>query len=89
MRYFFDYFLHIFRSEYVQNQVRDMACVGTVGSYTISNGRKTTVLLPPMSEQKHIATTLSTLDRHAEELQAELAKAQNIKQGMMRYFFGD
>ena len=83
-----DYFLHAFRSDHIQKQIMEMACVGTVGSYTITNGKRTLIALPPLDEQKRIVAILDSIDGTITGLKSQLAKAQDIKQGMMSYFFG-
>ena len=83
-----DYFLHAFRSDHIQKQIIEMACVGTVGSYTITNGKRTLIALPPLGEQKRIVAILDSIDGTISGLKSQLAKAQDIKQGMMSYFFG-
>ncbi len=83
-----DYFLHAFRSDHIQKQIIEMACVGTVGSYTITNGKRTLIALPPLDEQKRIVAILDSIDGTINGLKSQLAKAQDIKQGMMSYFFG-
>ena len=40
--------------------------------------------LPPVSEQTAIATTLSDMDEEIDALEARLAKARHLKQGMMQ-----
>ncbi len=42
------------------------------------------VLLPPIGEQERIATILSDMDAEIEALEAKLAKARQIKRGMMQ-----
>ena len=82
------YFLHVFKSVYIQNQIEEMSCVGTVGSYTITNGKQTLIPLPPVCEQEQIVTILDSIDDTLKSLKAQLEKLQAIKQGMMTYFFG-
>ena len=83
-----DYFLHAFRSDHIQKQIIEMACIGTVGSYTITNGKSTLIALPPLDDQKRIVAILDSLDGTISRLKSQLAKAQDIKRGMMAYFFG-
>lgn len=40
--------------------------------------------IPPLTEQTHIATILSDMDAELEALEQQLAKARQIKQGMMQ-----
>ena len=82
------YFLHVFKSAYIQNQIEEMSCVGTVGSYTITNGKQTLIPLPPVCEQEQIVTILDSIDNTLKSLKAQLEKSQAIKQGIMAFFFG-
>lgn len=83
-----EYLLHAFRSDHIQKQIIEMACVGTVGSYTITNGKRTLIALPPLDEQKRIVAILDSIDETIRNLKSQLVKTQNIKEGMMSYFFG-
>lgn len=42
------------------------------------------LLLPPIAEQTAIATILSDMDTEIDALEAKLAKARQVKQGMMQ-----
>ena len=42
-----------------------------------------------ITEQERIATQLSEIDAHIENLKQQLAKQRAIKQGLMQFFFGD
>jgi type I restriction enzyme S subunit len=42
------------------------------------------VLLPPLAEQVRIATALNDMDTEIAALEAKLAKARQLKQGMMQ-----
>ena len=42
------------------------------------------VVLPPLSEQAAIASVLSDMDAESTALEAKLAKARQLKQGMMQ-----
>ena len=83
-----EYLLHAFRSDHIQKQIIEMACVGTVGSYTITNGKRTLIALPPLDEQRRIVRILDSIDGTINGLKSQLAKAKDINQGMMSYFFG-
>ena len=48
----------------------------------------TSIALPPLDEQKRIVAILDSIDGTINGLKSQLAKAQDIKQGMMSYFFG-
>lgn len=46
------------------------------------------VSLPSISIQKEIVTKLAAIDSNLKEHMQELSKIQQIKQSMLRYFFG-
>lgn len=47
------------------------------------------IFIPNLDEQQRIATQLSEIDAHIENLKQQLAKQRAIKQGLMDYFFGN
>ena len=47
------------------------------------------IFIPNLEEQQRIATQLSEIDAHIENLKQQLAKQRAIKQGLMDYFFGN
>jgi type I restriction enzyme, S subunit len=62
-------------------QLRFFAVGTKVSGVSKSNIGKVTILVPP-AEQTAIATTLSDMDAEITALQARLAKARQLKQGM-------
>lgn len=67
------------------------ACVGSGKRYVISlpKFREFVICMPDIEEQNKIATQLSEIDAHIENLKQQLAKQRAIKQGLMDYFFGN
>ena len=61
---------------------------GTVSRLYNANIRNTNIVIPPVSEQKRIGAILDSIDGTISGLKSQLAKSQDIKQGMMSYFFG-
>ena len=61
---------------------------GTVSRLYNANIRNTKIKIPSLSEQKRIVGILDSIDGTINGLKSQLAKAQDIKQGMMSYFFG-
>ena len=51
-----------FDEPHIQAQIKNMAGIGTVGTYTIINAKNTKILLPALSEQRAIAEVLITWD---------------------------
>ena len=61
---------------------------GTVSRLYNANIRNTRISIPTLTEQKRIVGILDSIDGTINGLKSQLAKAKNIKQGMMSYFFG-
>ncbi len=61
-----DFFKYCFLSDYIQNQINIQASVTTVGTYTITNAKKTKFHCPPLEEQQKIATVLTNADKEIE-----------------------
>lgn len=83
-----NFLLRLFESEYVQGQIATMAGVGTVGTYTIDNARRTIVVFPTdKREQQRIADCLSSLDTQITAESNQLAALKTHKQGLMQQLF--
>ena len=50
--------------------------------------RNLNLVLPPLSEQRKIAKQIAAIDEVLNDCKKQLNKAQQLKQGMMSYFFG-
>ena len=61
---------------------------GTVSRLYNSNIRNTRITIPSLKEQKRIVAILDSIDGTIGNLKSQLVKTQNIKEGMMTYFFG-
>jgi type I restriction enzyme S subunit len=46
------------------------------------------LVLPPLPEQRKIAVQIAAIDKVLNDCTKQLHKAENLKQGMMSYFFG-
>ncbi len=82
-------FLHrLYETDYVQKQLKTMADVGTVATYTIDNAKRTLAVYPPdPAEQERIASCLSSLDAL---ITAETQKHEALKlhkKGLMQQLF--
>lgn len=73
-----------FQTQAVKSQFRFFAVGTKVSGVSKSNIGKITVMVPPEDEQTAIATVLSDLDAEITALEARLAKARLLKQGMMQ-----
>lgn len=83
-----NFLLRLFESEYVQGQIATMAGIGTVGTYTIDNAKRTIVVFPTdKREQQSIADCLSSLDTRITAETNQLAALKTHKQGLMQQLF--
>ena len=79
-----EFLRQLYLTEALIKQIAEGAAGTTVGTYTITAAKKTTIPYPPFSEQTAIAAILSDMDGEIAMLEAKLAKARAIKQGMMQ-----
>lgn len=79
---FFDYCFH---SDFVKNQILNQATITTVGTYTITNAKKTKFRCPlDKHEQQKIASVLTAADKEIELLQTKLAHLRDEKKALMQ-----
>ena len=83
-----DFLFYSFTGNIIQNYIRDVAGVGTVGTYTIDSGKKTPIYFPSdKQEQAAIGAFFRNLDNLIEAQRDELAKLQNIKKACLSKMF--
>lgn len=83
-----NFLLRLFESDYVQGQIATMAGIGTVGTYTIDNAKRTVAIFPvDKCEQQRIADCLSSLDTQIAGESSQLAALKTHKQGLMQQLF--
>jgi type I restriction enzyme S subunit len=74
----------LFETSFVQEQVHGESSGTTVGTYTITNAKRTVIPFPSLEEQRAIAAVLRSIDVGVQTLSRRLAKMKGIKQGMMQ-----
>lgn len=75
---------YLYSSGSLDDQIFDTTGGSTVGTYTISNVKKTKVHLPPLPEQRRIAAALGDMDKLVDNLSKRIEKNKAIKQGAMQ-----
>jgi type I restriction enzyme, S subunit len=75
---------YLYQTPQIIKQIEDSSAGTTVGTYTIINAKKTIVPIPPLPEQKAIATALSDIDGLIDSISKLIKKKKNIKQGAMQ-----
>jgi type I restriction enzyme, S subunit len=79
-----DFLKQLFLTRVVIKQIDDASAGTTVGTYTINGAKKTAIPFPLLAEQEAIASVLADMDTEIAGLEAKLAKARQLKQGMMQ-----
>ncbi len=78
------YFFFLYFSNHFYNRIMQMTAKSSVDSVRREMISRMLVPLPSLSEQVAIATILSDMDSEITALEEKLAKARQIKQGMMQ-----
>ena len=79
------YLFHSLRSSVISNQIRNINVQAAQANISLQNVRDFRLPLPPAkAEQEAIAAILSDMDEEIAALEAKVAKARQIKQGMMQ-----
>ena len=81
------YLYYYLLSEGVQRYIKVTSGLGTVGTYTIENAKKTPLKIPCLDEQLMISNFLSVLDKKIKLEQQKLEEIQKQKQGFMQEMF--
>ncbi|WP_047790784.1 restriction endonuclease subunit S [Tenacibaculum mesophilum] len=83
-----DYFKHCFHTTFVRSQIFGQSSASTVGTYTISNARKTKFWKPvSKQEQQKIANCLSSLDNLITAEAEKLDHLKDHKKGLLQQLF--
>ena len=82
------FFFHQFRTQRVQKFIKDVAGIGTVGTYTIDSGKKTPFNLPVDEvEQQKIGQFFDALDNLIAANQRKLDLLKEQKKGFLQNMF--
>lgn len=83
-----EFLLRLYETDYVQKQLKTMADVGTVATYTIDNAKRTLAAFPiEKAEQQRIASFLASLDDLINAAIQELETLKTHKKGLMQQLF--
>ena len=83
-----DYLYYLLGSDMVFAQYVENAAGSSVKNLNKDIVAKITLPSPPLLEQRKIAKKIMAINAVLNNCKAQLNKAQNLKQGMMSYFFG-
>ena len=81
------YFYYCFQNSYIQNQIYSASGKGTVGTYTIENGKKTSINYPNLKEQIKIGNLLDTMTTMITLHQRKLEHLQLLKKALLQQLF--
>lgn len=76
-----------FINKTIQNFIKDSAGIGTVGTYTITSGKRTPIYLPKENEQSQIGKFFQNLDQSIALHEKKLSQTQNLKKAMLEKMF--
>ncbi|MHC3377722.1 restriction endonuclease subunit S [Ligilactobacillus equi] len=83
-----DFFYYSFTSSNIQNFIRKSSGTGTVGTYTIDNGKKTPILIPrEKDEQQKIGLFFQQFDSLITLHQRKLNQLKNLKKSLLQNMF--
>ena len=74
---------YAFQTDQLRKQI-DNAGGTTVGTYTIVRAKRTLVYLPPLPEQKKIASILSSVDETIQATRETIEQTKKVKKGLMQ-----
>lgn len=79
-----EFLKQLYLTPLILNQIFGTSTGSTVGTYTISDAKKTLIPYPTFKEQEAIARVLTGMDAEIFALEQRLEKTKAIKQGMMQ-----
>ncbi|ACA82732.1 restriction endonuclease subunit S [Leuconostoc citreum] len=82
-----NFFYYSFINNKIQKYIRDVAGIGTVGTYTIDSGKKTRISLPTYDEQNKIGSFFKQLDNTIALHQRKLDLLKEQKKGFLQKMF--
>ena len=83
-----NFFYYSFTSSNIQNFIRKSSGTGTVGTYTIDNGKKTPILIPrEKDEQQKIGLFFQQFDSLITLQQKQIDKLNSLKKSLLQNMF--
>ncbi|WP_249481737.1 restriction endonuclease subunit S [Lacticaseibacillus zeae] len=82
-----DFLFYQFTSASVQSFVMSSSGKGTVGTFTISSGKRTPIVFPVMSEQRRIGMTLRNISNLIAATQQKIDNLERTKKALRRRIF--
>ena len=76
-----------FATDFIVNQIKGNANAAVVGTYTITNAKKTRVILPPLSLQQEYVRKVQHIDKQKELLAQSIKETETLFNSRMDYYF--
>ncbi len=77
-----------FATDFVVNQIKGNANAAVVGTYTITNAKKTKVIVPPLTLQKEYVNKIETIEKQKELIKQSIAETETLFNSRMDFYFG-
>ncbi|MCG1001891.1 MULTISPECIES: restriction endonuclease subunit S [Halobacterium] len=81
------YIEHLLQTEYIHSRMRAFSAGSTVLHLNTDLVKSLSLPLPPLPEQRKIATVLSTVDRAIEKSEEVIAQTERLREGAMQDLF--
>ena len=76
-----------FATDFVVNQIKGNANAAVVGTYTITNAKKTKVIVPPLTLQKKYVNKIEAIEKQKELIKQSIAETEILFNSRMDYYF--
>ncbi len=76
-----------YATSFVTDQIRGNANAAVVGTYTITNAKKTKVVMPPIDLQKEYVKKIENIERQKELITKSIAETEDLFNSRMDYYF--
>ena len=76
-----------FATDFIVNQIKGNANAAVVGTYTITNAKKTRVILPPLSLQQEYVRKVQHIDKQKELIAQSIKETETLFNSSMDYYF--
>ena len=76
-----------FATDFIVNQIKGNANAAVVGTYTITNAKKTRVILPPLSLQQEYVRKVQHIDKQKELIARSIKETETLFNSRMDYYF--
>ena len=76
-----------YATSFVVNQIRGNANAAVVGTYTITNAKKTKVIMPPIAIQKEYVEKIENIELQKELITKSIKETEDLFNSRMDYYF--